>query len=364
MVFNSHSFFSALWLLFLSSTLCGQQVLHIEDYEEERSYNLQPTGADEMKRLFLNDYRASDLAFAPDWQRVGHPAPLQIRSKGGWRLYDASLSRFGKEYYDSIFFPSREEDYAGYCQVLFRGQRYLYIFGRGRYKELAFDEAHLREASALRDFLRQLDSIDRVNPEESFYFNRTKSPGAICLAFRQKDDWGQLQFFPFADQDPAVLELAQYPEVSQLRNFGLIHDVAANLPRLRRKHRINRIRPEPQEAYALYVQHRKSRFWGMAWGEGEMELVIPTHYDSIWMGPHQQAWLVRSNAQYGLYNSEFTKVLPVQYDSIEILHLDYTFAAAAKENDVWRLYGLADGKLMLDDQAPNPKALLEKWLQR
>lgn len=346
------------------SLLLAQAELRLEDYAKERVYRLQPQGDAEAKARFLADYKASAWAFAPDWQRAGHPLPLQIRRRRGWQLYDAERQAFSEEHFDSIFFPHPLEAYAGFCQVQYRGQRYLYLLGSGLFKDLPLQATHWRDSAKLAQYVRDRDSAYRIDAETGFYFVRRHGPQYVSLAFRQKEGWGRLQLFPFEDLEPVLLEEAQAASPEALSDFGLLPEVAPYLARLRRKHNIGRIAPVAEEPFALYVQHRKSGGWGLAMGEGEMDIVIPLRYDSLALGPYQQAYIVHRKGLSGVYNLNFEPVLAPRYQAIEVLHLDYTFGLAAKEKDRWRLYALDDGKLLLPESATGAQELLEKWLKR
>lgn len=118
----------------------------------------------------------------------------------------------------------------------------------------------------------------------------------------------------------------------------------------------------------LLVQSVKDNKWGI-YHQNNIDygpqLTIPMIYDSIQIvryGDFEYVYQVWQDGKLGCLDYNHRLIIPIGFDAMELMHLDYTYGAALKKDNGWLLYDLYDGSFLVDEPQQTQKKLLNYWL--
>lgn len=116
--------------------------------------------------------------------------------------------------------------------------------------------------------------------------------------------------------------------------------------------------------YAIKFNDFKTKKIGFYYGEGEQEPSLSANYDDIRIEQKAECLLVSSKEKWGVFNFNGEEILPVQYDTIEIIFLDFTYGLIAQKNNQWSLVDAQFGDLLLENNYPSEEELMQAWRNR
>lgn len=81
---------------------------------------------------------------------------------------------------------------------------------------------------------------------------------------------------------------------------------------------------------------------------------------------HQEAEVLEvwCEDKVGYWNKQMEEVFSCEYDSFEVVHLDYMYGCALQEEGEWSLYDCQEGKPLVTGNASSIEDLVELWLNR
>lgn len=392
-------------ILFLLSTTTQLFLYGQPFFEDESNSSMVPitdtTNSDIISRfLEANNYR--NIEFNKNKQSL-FCCRIQLNN-GDWRLYGdydelicadlKSLEGYSysfpspiMEYYEFTWLYSEEG-----CQVVS-----FYSTPKKPYKIL-WDTIIIKNHSKMDSLIIEYDEIwsKGMDPESAEYWELNRKQEQIRSSL--PNEINALDVIGIKNGKYTRLTLNRDPEMDfrnvkaqQLyENYYSIDEVpmplsydfngVENLIKARKKFKIEEFYsiPELFEIEAsegdiipetkLLVRGSKNNKWGVYFlgnVDFKPELVVPMVYDSITVityNDDEYIYQVWQNGKMGCLDYNYDISIPISYENIELLHLDYTYGAAVKNAEGWILYDLYDNTLLVDEPQKNPTEVLNYWL--
>ncbi|MGM0580023.1 MAG: hypothetical protein ACQETL_05050 [Bacteroidota bacterium] len=331
-----------LFFFFLQlSILVSQDLFYQNDNEEENNINANSDS------VSIQNYLRSTNALAIEFDNYDAVNPYyKIQAKNGrWTLFNQNHIAVNQKAYDFIKLPSAANKYFGFTLARKKGKEAVLMLNgsdkvKFKYKKIIY----VNEEQAL-------DSI--LNNDSKFAY----VPEPILLAKKRKK-WGRLSI---AGDEIFISEPFIFNEAENVPKTNWKVDQLEEIVELRKKERLDLIKPLPHRNNYLKGRHKRSKKWGLYFKEDNYFEVVPPEYDSILIHQHEIVYEVWKEGKVGFYNNDGNLVQEAIFDDFKFISLSKNHASALKLEGNWQLYHNYENRKLFDLKAEDLDVLIKKW---
>jgi hypothetical protein len=185
------------------------------------------------------------------------------------------------------------------------------------------------------------------------------------FAVRKKNKWARFKYlsqaYVFMPYSPFV-----YEDISSLPEGKLIPNDDQNLVLGFLATNYNAVDFDVIDGggYMIKFKDFKTHKLGFYYGEGDLEPVLMPLYDSIEVDESASVLIASKGGKSGAFSLEGESILPIQYDEIELVFLDFTYGLMSQKNKQWSLVDAQSSDLLLEENYPTKEALMQAWGDR